>query len=123
MSQDIIADALNQIMNAKNARKTSVVIQKHSKLLRNILDIAKESGYLEYEIDGTQLKVTINKINELKAIKPRYTVSVKDINKYVRRYLPAKNFGFVIVSTNQGLMKAEDAEEQNLGGCLIAYMF
>ena len=123
MSQDIIADALNQIMNAKKAKKISVVIQKHSKLLRNILDIAKESGYLEYEIDGTQLKVTINKVNELRAIKPRYTVSVKDINKYVRRYLPAKNFGFVIVSTNKGLMKAEDAEEQNLGGCFIAYMF
>ena len=123
MSQDIIADALNQIMNAKKARKTTVVIQKHSKLLRNILDIAKESGYLDYEIDGTILTVTINKVNELRAIKPRYTVSVKDINKYVRRYLPAKNFGFVIVSTNKGLMKAEDAEEQNLGGCLIAYMF
>ena len=123
MSQDIIADALNQIMNAKKARKTSVVIQKHSKLLRNILDIAKENGYLDYEINGTELKVEIFKLNELKAVKPRYTVSVKNINKYVRRYLPAKNFGFVIVSTNQGLMKAEEAEEQNLGGCLIAYMF
>jgi len=123
MSQDIIADALNQIMNAKKARKTSVVIQKHSKLLRNILDIAKENGYLDYEINGTELKIEIFKLNELKAVKPRYTVSVKNINKYVRRYLPAKNFGFVIVSTNQGLMKAEEAEEQNLGGCLIAYMF
>ena len=123
MSQDIIADALNQIMNAKKAKKTSVVIKKHSKLLRNILDIAKESGYLDYEVDGTELKVEIFKLNELKAVKPRYTVSVKDINKYVRRYLPAKNFGFVIVSTNKGLMKAEDAEEQNLGGCLIAYMY
>ena len=123
MSQDIIADALNQIMNAKRAGKINVVIQKHSRLLRNILDIAKESGYLEYDVDGTELKVTINKINELKAIKPRYTVSVKSINKYVRRYLPAKNFGFVIISTNQGLMKTEEAEEQNLGGCLIAYMF
>jgi small subunit ribosomal protein S8 len=123
MSQDIIADALNQIMNAKKAKKTEIVITKHSKLLRNILDIAKESGYLEYEIDGTELKIKINKLNELKAIKPRYTVSVKNINKYVRRYLPAKNFGFVIISTNKGLMKSEDAEEQNLGGCLIAYMF
>ena len=123
MSQDIIADALNQIMNAKKARKTSVVIKKHSKLLRNILDIAKESGYLDYKINGTELRVEIFKLNELKAIKPRYTVSVKSINKYVRRYLPAKNFGFVIISTNQGLMKVDEAEEQNLGGCLIAYMF
>ena len=123
MSQDIVADALNQIMNAKKARKTSVVITRHSKLLRNVLDIAKDSGYLDYEINGTEMTVTINKLNELKAIKPRYTVTVKSINKYVRRYLPAKNFGFVIISTNKGLMKVEEAEEQNLGGCLIAYMF
>jgi ribosomal protein S8 len=47
MSQDIVADALNQIMNAKKARKKELVIKKHSKLLRNILDIAKESGYLD----------------------------------------------------------------------------
>ena len=79
MSQDIVADALNQIMNAKKARKTEIVIQKHSKLLRNVLDIAKENGYLDYEVDGTEMKVTIHKLNELKAIKPRYTVSVKNI--------------------------------------------
>ena len=123
MSQDIVADALNQIMNAKKARKESVVIQRHSKLLINVLDLAKESEYLDYEIDGTKLTVHLKGINEIMSIKPRYTVAVKSINRYVRRYLPAKNFGFVVVSTNQGLMKHEDAEEKNLGGCLIAYMF
>jgi len=123
MSQDIVSDALNQIMNAKKAKKTSVVIQKYSKVLLNILDIAKESGYLDYAIDGTKLNIEIKNLNEIKAIKPRYTVPVKKINRYVRRYLPAKNFGFVVVSTNHGLMKHEDAEEQNLGGCLIAYLF
>lgn len=123
MSQDIIADALNQIMNAKKARKTGVVIEKHSKLLRNVLDIAKENGYLDYSVDGRRLKIEIKELNEIKAVKPRYSVSVEKINGYVRRFLPARNFGFVVVSTNKGLMKHEEAEEQNLGGCLIAYMF
>ena len=123
MSQDIVADALNQIMNAKKARKTEIVINKHSKLLRNILDIAKESGYLDYTIEGTDLRIKIKDVNEIKSIKPRYTVSVDKINGYVRRFLPARNFGFVIVSTNKGLMKHEEAEEENLGGCLVAYMF
>lgn len=123
MSQDIVADTLNQIMNAKKARKTEVVVNKHSKLLRNILDIAKQAGHLDYSIEGTQLRIQIIKVNEIKAIKPRYTFSIKNINNYVRRFLPARNFGFVVVSTNQGLMKHEEAEEQNLGGCLIAYMF
>jgi len=123
MSQDVVADALNQIMNAKKARKKSVTLGRHSKLLRSILDIIKEAGYLDYSVNGNDLKVEIKNLNEFKAIKPRYTVAVKKINNYVRRFLPAKDFGFVIVSTNEGLMKHNEAEEKNIGGCLIAYVY
>ena len=123
MSQDIVADALNQIMNAKKARKTEVILNKHSKLLRGILDVAKEAGYLEYTVDGLRLKVEIKDLNAIRAIKPRYTVKNSRINFYVRRYLPAKDFGLVLVSTNQGLKKHYEAEDDNLGGCLVAYMY
>ena len=123
MSQDIVSDVLNQIMNAKKARKTELVVTKNSKLLRNVLDIAKESGYIDYSTDKNTVKIEIKKLNQFKALKPRFTVSVKNMNGYVRRYLPAKNFGFLIVSTNKGLMKHEEAAEQNLGGCLIAYIY
>ncbi len=123
MSENIISDALNQIMNAKRAGKSELVIERYSKLLLKILDIAQASGYLEYFVDGKKLKIQLKKINTIKAINPRYTVSVEKINGYVRRYLPAKNFGFLIVSTNQGLMKHEEAEEKNIGGCLVAYMY
>ena len=123
MSQNIIADTLNQIMNAKKARKTEVVVNKHSKLLKKILDIAKQDGYLDYSIEGTKLTIKIIKLNEIKSINPRYTFSMNKLNRYIERFLPAKNFGFVIVSTNQGLMKHTEAKEKNLGGCLIAYVF
>jgi small subunit ribosomal protein S8 len=123
MSQDVVSDALNELMNVKKAKKTSVVVKRYSKLLLNILDIAKESGYLDYSIDGTNLTIEIKSLNEIKAIKPRYTVSVKKINHYTRRFLPAKNYGFLIISTNQGLMKSDEAEEKKLGGCLIAYVY
>ena len=123
MSQDIIADVLNQVMNVKKARKQSLAVNKNSKLLRNVLDILKKHNYLDYNAEGRIIEIEIKNLNEVKAIKPRYTVSVKNINKYVRRFLPAKNFGFLIVSTNQGLMTHEESEEKNLGGCLIAYVF
>ena len=123
MGQDIVSDGLNQIMNAKRAKKKDVVLHKHSKLLRHILEIAKESGYLTFETEGTQLRVSINHLNKIKAIKPRYTASVEKIKYYVRRFLPAKNFGFVIISTNKGLMKHNDAEEKHIGGSLVAYMY
>ena len=123
MKQDIIVDTLNEIMNAKRAGKTELVVNKNSKLLRNILDIAKEKGYLDYDADGNKIKINLKNLNEIRAIKPRYTVSVKNINNYVRRFLPAKNFGLIVVSTNQGLMEHKDAEEKNIGGCLVAYMY
>jgi len=123
MSQDIVSDALNQIMNAKRARKKSVTIKKHSKLLRNVLEIIKQAGYLDYSVEGNELKIEIRKLNEVRAIKPRYTASLDQLKSYTRRYLPAKNFGFVIISTNQGLITHYEAEEKNIGGCLIAYVF
>jgi len=123
MSQDIVSDALNQIMNAKRAKKKSVVIKKHSKLLRNVLELIKQAGYLDYLVEGNELKIEIKKLNKVKAIKPRYTASVDQMKNYVKRYLPAKNFGFVIISTNQGLINNYEAEEKNIGGCLIAYVF
>lgn len=123
MSQDIVADALNEVMNAKKSKKTRVVVKRHSKLLRNVLDIAKNAGYLDYSIDGNEMTIEIKELHEIKAIKPRFTVSVKKINHYTRRFLPAKNYGFIILSTNQGLMKGNEAEEKKLGGCLMAYVY
>ncbi len=123
MSQDTVADVLNEIMNAKKAGKKTLVVKKHSKLLRNVLDIAKKDGYINYSVEGRELKIEIKKVNEFKAIKPRFTVSVDKINRYVRRFLPARNFGYIIISTNQGLMNHSEAEEKNIGGCLIAYIF
>jgi small subunit ribosomal protein S8 len=123
MSQDVIADGLNQIINANKAKKKTVFLKKSSKLLKNILDMAKQDGYLDYSVDGKEIKVEIKRLNEFKAIKPRFTTSVDRINYYVRRFLPAKNFGFVIVSTNQGLIKHSEAEEKNPAGCFIAYIY
>ena len=123
MSQDIISDALNQIMNAKKARKKEVVIKRYSNFLLNVLDLMKKLNFLNYKIEDRKLKIEIKNINECKAIKPRFNVSVEEIEKYVRRFLPAKNFGYIIISTSKGLMTNEEAVEKNIGGSLIAYVY
>lgn len=124
MSHDVVADGLCKIMNAKKAGKKDVEISYYSKLLLNVLKIAKERGYIEdYKIENKILKVRIGKLNKCNAIKPRFDVQVKDFEKYMRRYLPARNFGIIIVSTNKGLITHEEAIEKNIGGCLIAYFY
>lgn len=124
MSQDIVADTLNNMMNMKRAGKTELEIKRHSKFLSSVLAIAKLKGYVKsYKADGTKMKIELGKLNGCKAIKPRFAVSVEKIEKYVKRYLPSKNIGILIISTSQGLMTHQTAQDKNLGGSLIAYLF
>jgi small subunit ribosomal protein S8 len=79
----------------------------------------------KYKIDSQEksVEITIGNLSECKAIKPRFSVDKTQIEKYRRRYLPARNLGTMIVSTNKGLMTHEEAQEENIGGCLIAYFY
>ena len=124
MSQDILADVLNQMMNAKRAGKLIVETKSHSKLLSSVLAIAKLKGYLKsYTFKDFLLRIEISKLNACGAIKPRYTVTTQELANFISRYLPAKNLGILIVSTSQGLMTHQTAQEKNIGGSLIAYFY
>jgi small subunit ribosomal protein S8 len=60
---------------------------------------------------------------DCKAIKPRFSCDKSQIEFYRRRYLPSRNLGTLILSTNKGLMTHEEANEEQIGGCLIAYFY
>ena len=126
MSQDILADALNGIRNAKKARKENVKIERVSKLLIEVLKIMKQKGAIKkYKIDtkGKFVEISLGDFFECKVIKPRFSVKKGGIEKYRRRYLPARNIGTVIISTANGLVTHEEAFEKGLGGSLIAYFY
>ena len=126
MSQDVVADAINMIRNANKARQNSVKIKRISNLLIEILKIMKQKGMIKkYKINSEEksVEISIGDLIECKAVKPRFTCSVREIEKYKRRYLPARNIGTLILSTNKGLKTHEEAEEEGIGGSLIAYFY
>jgi small subunit ribosomal protein S8 len=124
MSQDTVADALNQMMNAKRAKKNQVIVNRFSKTLLGVLAIGKLKNYVsDFSTEGRTLTIGIGKMNACKAVKPRYVVKADMIEKYVRRYLPARDLGVVIISTSQGLMTHQTAMEKGLGGSIIAYFY
>ena len=123
MSQDVVSDILNQVMNARRAKREIVVTHRYSKLLISILEIMKSYDYIDYEIEDKTLKITLKEISECRAIKPRYSVNKKTLDKYIRRFLPARNFGYVIVSTSKGLKTHHEAQEDKIGGSLVAYFY
>jgi small subunit ribosomal protein S8 len=126
MAQDIVADALNMIRNAKKAGRDSVKIDRISNLLIEILKIMKQKEAIKrYKIDSKNRSVEIvfGDFIECKAIKPRFTVNKDQIEKYRKRYLPARNIGTIILSTNKGLISHEEAMEKGVGGILISYFY
>jgi len=126
MSQDIVADALNMIKNAKMANKETVKIKRISNLLIEILKIMKQKEVIKkYKIDSKDktLTITLGNLFECKAIKPRFSVNKSEIEKYRRRYLPSRKLGTIIISTNKGLITHEEAQEEKIGGSLIAYFY
>jgi small subunit ribosomal protein S8 len=126
MAHDVVADGLNMLKNARNAGKEVIKIKIISNVLVEILKIMKQEGAIKrYKIDPKEksLTVTIGDLKDCKAIKPRFTCDVDQIEKYRRRYLPAREVGTMIISTNKGLMTHSEAQEEKIGGCLIAYFW
>jgi len=126
MAQDIVSDALNNIMNVKRLEKKEVRIKRVSNLLIRLLEFMKKDGYIDFEvIEGVKREIVVKiiKLNECKAIKPRYSVGVKELDRYIRRFLPSRNFGNLIISSNSGLIKQKEVYEKNIGGCLLAYYY
>jgi len=126
MSQDIVADALNMMKNAKKAKKEVVKLSRISNVLIEVLKIMKQKGAIKrYKIDSKEksIEVVLGDLFECKAIKPRFSVDKTQIEKYRRRYLPARDIGTVVISTNKGLLTHEEAAEEKIGGCLIAYFY
>ena len=125
MSQDIVADALNQIMNAKRVEKKEVTVERKSKFLITLLEMMKKMDYIDFKenSDGRSVTISILKLNLCKAVKPRYFVSSENIEKYLRRFLPSRKFGKLIISTNKGLMDQHEMIANKIGGALIAYIY
>ena len=129
MLNDPLANALSVMLNAESRSRKSCTISPASGLIRKILAMMKEHNYIgnftETETSfGTILKVEmIGMINKCGAVKPNYTVKNRNFEKFEKKFLPAKDFGFIVVSTSQGLMTHIDAKQKSLGGKLIAYFY
>ena len=94
-----------------------------------MLDLLKANNYVgEYKViengRGGEIEISLlGAVNKIGVVRPRHSVTLKEYQKFEKRYLPAFGFGFLIVSTNQGLMTQEEAIKKKLGGKLIAYVY
>ena len=128
MRHDSLTDALIIIKNAAHVGKNSAVVPA-SRLIGDVLKQLTEKGYLnnyEYEDNGKGgvFNISLNgRINGCGAIKPRFSVKLKEMERHEARYLPAKDFGILILTTPFGVMNNDAAKEASTGGKLLAYVY
>tara|TARA_A100001037_G_scaffold264849_1_gene255950 strand:+ start:113 stop:502 length:390 start_codon:yes stop_codon:yes gene_type:complete len=129
MQFDPLNDAFVSIFNAERAGHYEVSVSPASKLLGRMLNIMQENGYIgEYEKTedgrggGFRIEL-VGAINQCGVIKPRHSVKRSDFDKWESRYLPAQDFGLLLMTTNQGVMHHYDAKSASIGGRLLAYVF
>lgn len=129
MQNDPLADAMSTIKNAEIVGKRECIIKPSSKLIGRVLKVMQEYNYIgnfEYIEDGRGGKFRvelIGNINNCGVIKPRYSIKKTLFERYESRYLPAQDFGVIIVTTTKGVMSHTKAKELGLGGKLLAYVY
>lgn len=126
---DPLANVLSHILNADTSGKREVLTKNNSKIIRRVLDLMNEAGYIGgYDVledsKGNALRIhLLGRINKTGVIKPQYQIGKDDFERFEKRYLPAKDFGVILVSTNQGIITHLQAKELGIGGKLISYCY
>lgn len=128
MAIDLLADALNTLKTheMKGEEKCEV---RASRIVAEVFRILKDKGYIAsytFVDDGRggYFEVSLSgTINDCGVIKPRFPVKKGEWAKVEERYIPGVGVGLLVVSTPQGIMTNADANERQIGGRLLAFVY
>jgi small subunit ribosomal protein S8 len=129
MRHDLLNDTLLALRHADLQGRETVCLHPSSHLVGEVLRIFREHHYIEEFTfvpsgQGGAYDVKLSRrINSCGVIKPRLAVRGRAMERYEARYLPAQDFGLLVLSTNQGVMSHQKARELKIGGKLLAYVY
>merc|ERR1712048_770929 len=124
-----INDALKDIVNAEKSGKRQVMLRPVSKVLIKFLRVMQKHGYInEFEIidDARAGKIVVNlngRLNKCGVISPRFDLKLKNFEKFVYQILPSRQFGFVVLTTNKGIMDLVEARQNHIGGKVLGFFY
>lgn len=128
-SSDPFSNALSGLNNAESVGHLTHTVSPASNQIGSVLEVLYDRGYVdgfEFVDDGKSGRFEIElkgAINRCGAVKPRYSAGADEFEKWEKRFLPARDYGTLIVTTSHGIMSHYEAREQGIGGQVIAYVY
>ncbi|CAI9099514.1 OLC1v1036352C1 [Oldenlandia corymbosa var. corymbosa] len=129
MGRRILNDALRTIVNAEKRCFASAQLQPVSGVMASFLQIMKYRGYIkDFQVHDPHRvgKITVQllgRINDCRALTYRQDIKVHNVEDYTKRKLPTHQWGYVVISTPNGVMDHEEAIRQNVGGQVLGYFY
>ncbi|KAL9275622.1 Small ribosomal subunit protein uS8my-like protein [Drosera capensis] len=129
MGRRILNEALRTIVNAERRNKGVAELRPISTVMCSFLNIMKTRGYIkDFQVHDPDRVGKINvellgRVNDCKALTYRQELKAKDIEKYKLRMLPTKQWGYVVVTTPNGVLDHEEVLRQNVGGQVLGYFY
>lgn len=126
---DPLSDALSGLNNAESVGHLRHTIRPASNLIGSVLEVFFEEGYIEgfeYIDDGKAGVFEVDlkgAINECGSVKPRYSVAADEFEDWEKRYLPAQNYGSLVLTTSRGVMGHGSARAEGIGGQVIGFVY
>jgi small subunit ribosomal protein S8 len=124
-----LSNLMAAVKNAVKSGKSEALIRPTSSICTEVLRIMQKKGYIgEFEVidDGRgkvyKLKLP-HTINNCGAISPRTPIKAREIERWEKRYLPAQEFGILLLSSSAGIITHEEAKKKGLGGKLVAFVY
>ncbi|KAH1105481.1 hypothetical protein J1N35_009249 [Gossypium stocksii] len=125
MGRRILNDALRSIVNAEKRGKATVELKPISTVISSFLTIMKYRGYIRNFVllnPHRVGKITVElqgRVNNCRALTYWQDIKVKDIQKYTTFKLPTRQWGYVVISTPDGILDHEEAIRRNVGGQMV----
>ena len=90
-------------------------MQKHGYINDfTIIDDAR-NGKIVVDLNG--------RLNKCGVISPRFDLKIKNFENFIAAILPSRQFGHVVLTTNQGIMDHNEALKKQIGGKVLGYFY